>query len=225
MYLSIDVRRRPYSFIADAPPGAEVRLKPGTWHESLLTYVGGDPRARDAIESQMRSLAEQAGTTLNYDVYTQWQPVESQRTLLWAARQGKQEEFMSALSKRHFTERKSASERSTILEAAEEAGLDVGALDAWLDTDELADEVWKTYGETIHVHHIHSIPYFVFNHDGPAKYTNGGPWGDGSEGAVMHQGSGSNEQFYRLLLAMVDAELRAANGAGQGAEADVAPSI
>ena len=54
----------------------------------------------------MQHLAGQAGIKFDYDVPAQWQPVDSQRLLLWAGRHGKQEEYMTALNKRHFEVRR-----------------------------------------------------------------------------------------------------------------------
>ena len=93
----------------------------------------------------------------SFGVLAQWQPVESQRLLLWAGRFGLQEEFMSALNKRHFEQRQSASARSTLLDAAREVGLDGAAAVAFLDSRELEDVVWKSYGQTIHEKKIHSV--------------------------------------------------------------------
>ena len=93
----------------------------------------------------------------SFGVLAQWQPVESQRLLLWAGRFGLQEEFMSALNKRHFEQRQSASARSTLRDAAREVGLDGAAAVAFLDSRELEDVVWKSYGQTIHEKKIHSV--------------------------------------------------------------------
>jgi len=157
----------------------------------------------------MLRLAQKAGTTLDYQVETQWQPVEAQRALLWASRFGLGEEFVHALNVRHFTQRKSAVHRSTILEAAEEASLDVNALVTFLDTDELADVVWKSYGDTIKKHGIHAIPWLYFNNDGPSLTSDGGPYGGGArhEGE-LHQGSGSVDTFYALFLRLMERETK-----------------
>ena len=86
---------------------------------------------------------------MDFNVQVQWQPVDSQRLLLWAGRFGKQEAYMSALGRRHFEERQSASHRSTLLEAAKEAGLDVEQAEAFLNTDGYWEHVWRSYHETI----------------------------------------------------------------------------
>ena len=120
-------------------------------HDGLLGYVGGDERMRDEAERGLRAQGREAGIAFDFSVRTHWQPVDSQRMLLWAARCGKQEPFMAALSRRHFEQGssgQSASERPTLLAAAEEAGLEAQAARAFLETDELAAEVWRSYGET-----------------------------------------------------------------------------
>ena len=60
---------------------------------------------------------------------------------------------MTCLNQRHFEQQTSASERPTLLAAAKEAGLDVDAATAFLNTDELVDDAfvsdatWKALTE------------------------------------------------------------------------------
>lgn len=146
----------------------------------------------------MRAQGRAAGIEFDYSVLAQWQPVDSQRLLLWAGRFGKQEEFMSALNKRHFEQRQSASDRRTLLAAAEEVGLDATEADAFLDGDELADHVWQSYGDTIRLHKIHSIPLFAFSV--PAIDAIGGPFrASGADEAYVVRGSMDAEYFLELL--------------------------
>mmetsp|Transcript_85333 Transcript_85333/g.198394 ORF Transcript_85333/g.198394 Transcript_85333/m.198394 type:complete len:213 (-) Transcript_85333:162-800(-) len=194
----LNVTRHPYSFIGDnrteggslqgfgTPEGQEK-----TWHESLLGYCGGSESVRREAEETMRQLGRRAGIELDYGVQTNWQPVDSQRLMLWAGRFGKQEKYMSALARLHFEECTSASHRATLLRAAEASGLDVDAARAFLDTDELRAEVWRSYGETIHEKGIHAIPYFVFN----SPLTDGGPFRSGNGKPVIINGSGDEQVF------------------------------
>eukprot|EP01051_Picozoa_sp_SAG22_P022272 SAG22_NODE_5275_length_1048_cov_1.418335_2_plen_268_part_01 len=180
--LQLNVTRHPYSFIG----GSKGHQSPGglrghdggppaeTWHDTLLSYMGGDPARREAAEAGMQRLANSAGIKFDYSVLAQWQPVDSQRLLLWAGRFGKQEPFMDALNRRHFQERQSASLPSTLLAAAKEAGLETAAVQRFLETDELVDVVWKSYGETIKQRGIHSIPLFAFSV--PEINATGGPF-------------------------------------------------
>ena len=144
--LLLNVTRHPYSFNGDSRRGslAGHGTKEGnepTWHDSLLGYCGGDAAKRDAAEDGMRTLGRRAGIELDYGVQTNWQPIDSQRSMLWARRFGLAEEFMDHLGHRHFEQRKSASHRATLLDAAAAAGLDASALGAFLDSDELVADV------------------------------------------------------------------------------------
>ncbi len=146
--LAINVTRYPYSFIgADRSgrsnlAGSAAGELTETWHDALLGYMGGDPARRAGAERSMQQQAAAAGLKFDYAVLAQWQPIESQRLLLWAGRFGLQEEFMTAMNVRHFQQKQSASQRETLLAAAEEVGLDTAAATAFLDGDELEAEVW-----------------------------------------------------------------------------------
>jgi len=207
--LEVNVNRYPYSFNGDArssslagagtPEGQEP-----TWHQSLLGYCGGDANRRQAAEDGMRMLGRRCGVELDYDVQTNWQPIDSQRAMLWARRSGKAEVFMDFLGHRHFEQKKSASHRATLLDAATATGLDAAALDAFLDTDELIDDVWKSYGSTIHEKGINAIPYLVF---GPVGMRS--PFRDGPRASITINGSGDPEQFVEVFEELLRRELPA----------------
>ena len=139
-----------------------------------MDYTDGSEEGACAAEAGIASLGRAAGIDFDFHVRTDWQPVDSQRLLLWAGRFGKQEVFMTALNRRHFEQRESASERPTLLAACADAGLDEDAAAAFLNTDELVDHVWRSYGDTIRRHGIHAIPLFIFSH--PASGAVGGPF-------------------------------------------------
>lgn len=203
--LELNVTRHPYSFIGDSkspqgPGGLKGFGAPvtETWHDALLGYMGDDPRARAQAEAGMLAQGQQAGIAFDYNVVAQWQPIDSQRLLLWAGRYGKQEEFMSALNKRHFEQRQSASDRQTLLNAAAEVGLDREAADAFLRTDELADVVWRSYGRTIRELNIHSIPLFALSV--PEIDAVGGPFrAPGQAEAYVVRGSMDHDYFLQLF--------------------------
>lgn len=214
MALLLNVHRHPFSFIGDAQRGGTLaghntpQGQEPTWHDSLLGYCGGSERARKGAEDGMRELGRRCGIELNYDVQTNWQPVNSQRVMLWAHRFGLQEAYMSSLARRHFEQQKSASHDTTILECAEEAGLDADDCRAFLATDELREDVWKSYGSTIHERGINSIPLFIFN--SPA--TDGGPFRSGKGNPEMEHGSGNLHRFLEIfekLLKIHDASVAA----------------
>lgn len=204
----LNVTRHPYSFNGDSKRGslAGHGTKEGaepTWHESLLGYCGGDEGRRAQAEEGMRALGRRAGVELDYDVQTNWQPVDSQRAMLWARRFGLAEIFMDELGHRHFERKTSASHRPTLLAAAAASGLDADALDAFLDTRELVGDVWDSYGSTINEKGIHAIPYFVF---GPVGMRT--PFREsGKLRAVTVNGSGDADQFLRVFEGLLERDL------------------
>mmetsp|Transcript_21823 Transcript_21823/g.53747 ORF Transcript_21823/g.53747 Transcript_21823/m.53747 type:complete len:216 (+) Transcript_21823:202-849(+) len=203
--MQINVTRHPYSFLGDADTekGDYTFLRPsGTWHTGLIDYADGTEEGACRFERQLQTLADKADIKFDYHVKTHWQPINSQRVLLWAGRFGKQEEFMSALNKRHFELRESASDDSNILAAVQEVGLDTKAAEDFLRTDELKDVVWRSYGTTPREKGIHAIPYMVFSV--PELGIDGGPFRD-DKGArqpgVVAQGSHDPDFFLRIFEA------------------------
>ena len=66
----------------------------------------------------MKAAGKPLGIDFDYNCYINRQPIDSQRMLLYAARHGLQEQFMSCLNKRHFergSHGESASKRHTVL--------------------------------------------------------------------------------------------------------------
>uniref|UniRef100_A0A7S2GRB6 DSBA-like thioredoxin domain-containing protein n=1 Tax=Haptolina brevifila TaxID=156173 RepID=A0A7S2GRB6_9EUKA len=105
---------------------------------------------------------------------------------------------MSALNRRHFELRESASIRATCLAAAAEAGIDITVAEAFLETDELEAEVWRSYGSTIRDAGIHAIPLFAFSV--PAIDAQGGPFRTpGTDEAYVVRGSSSERSFLGLF--------------------------
>lgn len=214
--LLVNVTRHPYSFVGDRAPQPQKQGELdgiGTSAEALRTFgdqmkgrfPAATPRPGQSEEDARRErmepflqLGRSAGIDFDLEVVAQYQPVESQRLLLWAARQGRQEPYMSALNRLHFEERRSASLRETVLAAAEEAGLSAADAKAFLETDELEDEVWRSYGDTIRRSGIRAIPLFAFSV--PSLGAVGGPFRRAGEyEAYVVRGSSNAEDFLELF--------------------------
>lgn len=206
--LALNVTRRPFSFLGQQPAhvdeghaekwGGFPRLKrKGIWHDRLTDY-SGSAAGRDQFEAHMTMLGEAAGVHFDFNAYIDRQPIESQRLLLWAGRFGKAEPFMTAMSDRHFQRGsmgESASKRSTLLAAVQEVGLDVASAEAFLETDELHDEVWRSYGEMPR-RGITGIPLFCFSIPEVGLYS--GPFRDANADATVN-GSANRAQFLHLF--------------------------
>lgn len=214
--LEVNVTRHPYSFVGDRPaqPQRSGELDgAGTPDGELRTFAeqmdGRFPAAapkpgQSAEEARWERMAPflalgaSAGIAFDLEVGAQYQPVESQRLLLWAGRFGRQEEYMSALNRRHFERRDSASLRATVLAAAAEAGLDVAAAAAFLDTDALEADVWRSYGETVRGAGIRAIPLFALSV--PSIGAEGGPFRPaGAYEAYVVRGSADTAHFRALF--------------------------
>lgn len=191
--LLVNVTRHPFSFVGDSTEGffdeRTIELGQDTWDNALKK--DNYPK-RNVVQP-----GKQAGLPdFDFSVrINRAQPIDSQRVLLWSGRFGKQEEFMSAINRRHFHERKSAHSRDTILEAAEEARLDVEACKAFLETDELYEQVMQSYHSTIYEKRIHSIPLFIFN----SPLTDGGPFRSGRGRPEVVNGSSSADEFLDIF--------------------------
>lgn len=157
--------------------------------------------AGDNYKAGLQALGDSVDIAFNFDVNFRWYPVESQRVLLYAIQFGASESFADALARRHFTMGQASGDRSTVLDAAEEVGLDRDAVEKMLtETKDYEDEVWKSYQDTTGKHRISSIPFFTFN--GPdtngGKFRSGGPF----SGELTVNGSGNVDQFLRVFKAI-----------------------
>mmetsp|Transcript_35190 Transcript_35190/g.64258 ORF Transcript_35190/g.64258 Transcript_35190/m.64258 type:complete len:175 (-) Transcript_35190:74-598(-) len=164
-------------------------------------YFGGDVEARDNAQVTWKAQAEKAGVSLDFSVPTQWQPIAAQRVMMLASKSGVQEKYIEALNRKHFMEAQSASRSETVLDAAEEAGLDRAMVRKFLEGDEYTAEVWESYRATIEDMHIHSIPLFSFSLPG---HDRGHPFGSGSKAWRIH-GAQETNSFLNLFRAAVEA--------------------
>jgi len=208
------VTRHPYSFVGDRPEQPQkqgeldgigtTELRPfgdqmkGRFPEAApRPGQSAEEARRERMEPFLR-LGRSAGIEFDLEVGAQYQPVDSQRLLLWACQYGKQEEYMSALNGMHFEQRQSASLRETVLAAAAEAGLDAAAAEAFLETEGLEEEVWRSYGDTIREAGIRAIPLFAYSV--PELGAVGGPFRQAGEyEAYVVRGSGDADSFLSLF--------------------------
>lgn len=143
-------------------------------------------------------LATTPAINFNLDVDFQWEPVDSQRLLLWARGQGKQEAVARCLFRLHFEEQQSLSCRRSLLAAASSAGIDAAECAEFLDGDLLRADVLQGYDQHMRCG-IRWPPFIVLN--GPGS--NGGPFRDGSRSCMVVRGSAEAfaEAFERLWSA------------------------
>lgn len=147
----------------------------------------------------MHLLGAKAGIAFDFDVEFAWHPVDAQRVLIWAQQWGKSEEFAEELARLHFEQGKGSCLRSTVLEAAERAGMRRETVVEFLEGGELEEHVWGSYTDMVETHRIDSIPLFVFTRPtGSGGYFRRSDAARGSEVWIV-RGSASKEQFVGVL--------------------------
>jgi predicted DsbA family dithiol-disulfide isomerase len=190
--VELRVTRRPYSWAGDDRTVEQGKIRYGgeefnkdkgyddqgermrrQWRRENLDGYSEAPRSTEVPRTPMNVLGELASISFNTAKEMKWHPVDSQRMILWAGQFGKQEEFVEALSSRHFEKGQTNDDLETLLAAvADVPGLDQGAAAAFLETDDLVDFVWQSYGRMIKHFGITEIPVFAFNRlGGPSAFS------------------------------------------------------
>lgn len=201
--VAMNVARHPYSWAGDdrnfEPAGKityQTRVKENA---DMYKKEAQDPNTPKRIP--MDVLGRVAGINFKMGdsgLEMMYHPINSQRMILWAARQGRQEDLVSELSKLHFEEVRTCADDETVLEAARRAGLDVAAAEAYLKTDENAESVWESYGRMMHDFGITGIPVFSFT-CGISPFTDPRfQMGKGIQ-PILVSGSASPETFLKVL--------------------------
>mmetsp|Transcript_22318 Transcript_22318/g.30565 ORF Transcript_22318/g.30565 Transcript_22318/m.30565 type:complete len:215 (-) Transcript_22318:127-771(-) len=189
--LAVNVTRHPFSFRGSRPlddPSMEVSIQQG------------DTLRLSSYSSTLQRLGDAAGISFHVDRSPYYNPLDSQRALLWAARYGKQEELAEVLSRNHFEKAMSSSFRSNVLKAIEETNeLNLAEAKEFLSSNELVEIVLNSYKDNVHLHQIVSIPLVIFNL--PQCGIEGGPFRSSSlltttrRAPWIKQGSNTPEAF------------------------------
>lgn len=164
--LLVDVQRHPYSWAGDDQSMPSHKI---TYAERMREQQqDDDARGRQDVQGAPRriplqELGDQTGVKFEFEgLEMKWHAVESQRLALWAAAQGKQEQLVHEIAKRHFERKQTCADRVHLLHAVKACGLDTALADAYLETSDNEDVVWKSYGNMMHVFGISAIPVFSF---------------------------------------------------------------
>ena len=208
MALQVNVTRHPYSFVGDraAQPEADELDGIGTSADGLRVGDRALPAATPGVDrAPGRPVAGWAllaarpvgGHRFDLEVVAQYQPVESQRLLLWAARQGRQEPCMSALNRLHF-EGGGAPACARRCSPRRRGGARRGGGGGLPRDGRARGRVWRSYGDTIRRSGIRAIPLFAFSV--PSLGAVGGPFRRAGEyEAYVVSGSSNAEDFLELF--------------------------
>lgn len=142
--IEAEIRWRPFELNPDMPDEGEEQS------EHIARKYRRTAEQTQAVRSQMRSVAEQAGVSLDYSgegkapAAMMWNTFDAHKVLAWALHtQGveAQNRLKLALFTAHFNQRRNIGRRSVLLDIAEEAGLDRAAADAAIDDEQIARHV------------------------------------------------------------------------------------
>jgi predicted DsbA family dithiol-disulfide isomerase len=138
-------------------PGSGVPRK-----QYLENKFGGPERAKE-IYARVIAAGKRAGIDFAFDaIQVQPNTVDAHRLLHYAAERGKQDEMAEAIFRRYFLEGADLSNKQTLAEIAQQAGLDRDEAAAYLasaadrDLIEEQDRRARAIG-------VEGVPFFIFN--------------------------------------------------------------
>lgn len=139
--IAADIRWHAFELNPDMPPEGEER----TAH--IARKYGRTLEQSKEVQGQMRSAAQSAGVSLDYEGEEpapdamMWNTFEAHKLLTWAGETHgyeRQTALELALFTAHFNQRRRIGERVVLLDIAEETGFDRAAAESALDSEEIA---------------------------------------------------------------------------------------
>lgn len=111
------------------------------------------------MERQMTAVGKEYGINFSYGGKVA-NTLNSHRLIHLAGLQGKQDQVVNGLFRRYFEEEKNLGSIDVLLEAAEEAGMNRGEVEAYLKSDAGKDEVKKQVDQFRN--YVSGVPFFIF---------------------------------------------------------------
>lgn len=144
--IEADIHWRPFELNPDMPPEGEEQAA------HIQRKYNRTAEQTQAVRGQMRSVAEQAGVSLDYSGQSDadvppammWNTFAAHRLLAWVLHtrgNAAQNRLKLALFTAHFNHRRRIGERAVLLDVAEEQGFDRAACEAALDDPQIAAHV------------------------------------------------------------------------------------
>jgi predicted DsbA family dithiol-disulfide isomerase len=112
--------------------------------------------------ANVTDMAQQAGLDFHFEKAILANSYQAHRLLHFAKEAGKQNDLKEALLKAHFVEGKDVADLPTLTDLATLVGLDKNAVETFLQSEALADEVQQDVYEARQVG-VRGVPFFVFD--------------------------------------------------------------
>ena len=128
----------------------------------LENKFGGPERAKE-IYARVTTAGKRAGIEFAFDaIQVQPNTVDAHRLMHYAGERGKQDEMAEAIFRRYFLEGADLSDRQTLADIAQQAGMDRDEAAAYLASD--ADrELIEEQDRRARAIGVEGVPFFIFN--------------------------------------------------------------
>lgn len=153
----ITLRWRPFQLDASIPEGGVDRKA------YMQKKFGTDPDRTKAVSKSIRDYGDALGITFNFDkIEKSPNTLDSHRLIRWAGTAGCQNEMVDILFRRYFTDAEDIGDRTVLLDAANEAGMDTDIVEDLLGRDVDA-ELIRREDTLAREMGIQGVPSFVIN--------------------------------------------------------------
>ncbi|WP_269745777.1 DsbA family oxidoreductase [Mesobacillus selenatarsenatis] len=131
-------------------------------YEGLAKKYGMSVAQAKASTANMVQMAREAGLEYNMDTLILTNTFDAHRLAMFAKKHGLMAEMTERILHAYFTESKHIGDHGTLTELAVEVGLNRGAVEEMLASDEMADEV-RADERTGQQYGITGVPFFLIN--------------------------------------------------------------
>ncbi|MBB5175110.1 putative DsbA family dithiol-disulfide isomerase [Texcoconibacillus texcoconensis] len=156
-------------------------------YEKLANKYGMSVEQAKANIKNMVQMAQGAGLDFQMDTLVLTNTFDAHRLTMLAKQKGLAHEMEERLFKAHYTESKHIGDHQTLIQLAEEVGLDPSRVEELLNSDLMSDQVRADEQEATQLG-IKSVPYFLIDR----------------EYAIT--GAQSTEAFVQLLQKVIDGD-------------------
>lgn len=129
------------------------------------TFAKGHRMSVDKAKERFAMFQQQAktvGLTYNYDIIQMTNSFDAHRLAKWANQYNKEYDLTGRLMKAYFTDGRNIADIDTLVELAEEMGLNGNEARRVLDNGEFADQVKSEITEARQIG-VQGVPFFVLN--------------------------------------------------------------
>lgn len=131
-------------------------------HEYLGKRKGGTPADGKRMNDNMAAIAAEVGLEFNFDKAIINNTLAAHRLLHWAKTQGRQNELKERIFKAYYTEGQDPADYNTLVQLAQEVGLDAAAARQVLEENRYAADVKQDQNQA-HQLGVQGVPFYVFN--------------------------------------------------------------